>query len=45
MVAQGERVSGAIGIEMCSLVGMCSSDFEPMARDGTPLYNYSPWGS
>ena len=30
MAAQGERVSGAIGIDMCSLVG------EPMAQDGNP---------
>ena len=36
MAAQGEREPG--GIVMCSLL-------DPMARDGTPLYNYSPRGS
>ena len=30
MAAQGERVSGAIGIDTCCLVG------EPMAQDGIP---------
>ena len=37
MAAQGEWVLGVVGV--------CSDDFEPMARDGTPLYNYSPRGS
>ena len=37
MAFQGERVPG--------VVGMCGSNLESMARDGTPFYNVNPRGS